>query len=74
MLKAFNRQSRLVQVLLLLVPVVNWITEIVVRTSALLEERNFKTILGFILGLFLGFGFGWLDLVWVLLFNKLFLT
>ena len=27
----FNRQSRIVQILLLLIPVVNWIVEIIVR-------------------------------------------
>lgn len=36
----FNKQSRLVQVLLLLIPVVNWITEIVVRWSTFLKKAE----------------------------------
>ncbi len=69
--KAFKKQPRLIQILLLLIPVVNWVTEILVRTSALIHQRNLKTVIGFVLGLFLGFAFGWVDLIWCLLFKHL---
>ena len=69
----FNRQSRLVQILLLLIPVVNWIVEIIVRWSTFLKNGGvFRLIICLVVtigGLFVG----WLDCIWVLLFKKLFL-
>jgi hypothetical protein len=73
MAKAFQKLPRLVQFLLLLIPGVNWITEIVVRVSAVLEKADGRNILGLILAIFVGFVFGWVDLVWVLLFKHLIL-
>ena len=67
----FNQQSRLVQLLLLLIPGVNWVTEIVVRWSTFFK---FGGLLRFIVCLAVTFGgliVGWVDLVWVLLFGKL---
>jgi uncharacterized membrane protein len=69
----FNKQSRLIQILLLLIPVVSWITEIFVRVTAVLEKPTLGNILGVIFGLIIPV-FGWLDLVWVLLFNHLILA
>ena len=66
----FNKQSRLVQILLLLIPGVNWITEIVVRVTSVIEKPTLHNILGVIFGIIIPV-FGWLDLVWVLLFNHL---
>ena len=37
-MKWFNSQSRLVQIILLLIPGVNWIVEIIVRWSAFLHK------------------------------------
>ncbi len=68
----FNKQSRLVQIILLLIPFVNWIVELYVRITAVLEKTTTENILGLILSLF-GFIFGWVDLIWILLFNHLFL-
>lgn len=68
--KWFEKQSRLVQIILLLIPIVNWIVEILVRLSALLSKPNLVNILGFIFGLIIPV-FGWLDLVWCLLFKHL---
>jgi hypothetical protein len=73
MAKAFQKLPRLVQFLLLLIPGVNWITEIVVRVSAVLEKADGRNILGLILAIFVGFVFGWVDLIWVLLFKHLIL-
>ena len=72
--KWFNKQSRLVQILLLLIPVVNWVTEIGVRWSVALRTKNLVHVLIAVLVTFVGLGFGWLDLVWVLLFNHLILA
>ncbi len=67
----FNRQSRLVQILLMLIPVVNWITEILVRWSAFLKTRSLITLVVAILVTFFGLAFGWIDLIWILLFKHL---
>ncbi|MBQ1879610.1 MAG: hypothetical protein VZR76_00935 [Candidatus Enteromonas sp.] len=72
-MKWFNSQSRLVQLILLLIPVVNWIVEIFVRVTAVLEKPNLGNILGLIFGIIIPI-FGWIDLVWVLLFNHLLLA
>lgn len=71
-MKWFNHQSRLIQIILLLIPGVNWITEIIVRVSAVLQKPTAENILGVIFGIIIPV-FGWLDLVWVLLFNHLLL-
>ena len=68
--KKFQQLPRLVQFLLLLIPVVNWITEIIVRVSALIHKTDLRNVLGFIFGLIIPI-FGWLDLIWVLLFKHL---
>lgn len=72
-MKWFNSQSRLIQLILLIIPVVNWVVEIVVRVTAVVEKPNLGNLLGLIFGLIIPV-FGWLDLVWVLLFNHLILA
>ena len=68
----FNKQSRLVQLLLLLIPVVNWITEIVVRWSTWSKKGGLlRLIICILVTIPSGIVFGWVDLVWVLLFKKL---
>lgn len=68
----FNKQSRLIQIILLLIPGVNWITEIVVRVTGVIEKPTLGNILGVIFGIIIPV-FGWLDLIWVLLFKHLIL-
>ena len=68
----FNRQSRLVQVLLLLIPVVNWITEIVVRWSTFFKKGGIIRLIVCIVVTFLGIIVGWIDLIWVLITKHLF--
>jgi hypothetical protein len=70
-MKWFNKQSRLVQIILLLIPFVNWITEIIVRVTAVAEKPTGKNILGLIFGIFIPVLAGWIDLIWVILFNHL---
>lgn len=69
----FNKQSRLVQILLLLIPVVNWITELVVRWSTWMKKGGLLRLVVCIVVTIFGVFVGWVDLVWVLLFKKLFL-
>lgn len=69
--KWFNKQSRLVQLILLLIPGVSWIVELLVRWSVALRKKDLFHILIAVLftvgGLFLGL----LDFIWVLLFKHL---
>ncbi len=69
----FNRQSRIVQLLLLLIPVVNWFVEIIVRWSTFLKKGGLIRLIVCILVTIFGIIFGWIDLIWVLLFKKLLL-
>ena len=69
----FNKQSRLVQLLLLLIPGVNWVTELVVRWSTWLKKPTpIRLVVCLIVTVF-GMPFAWVDLVWVLLFKQLIL-
>ena len=70
-MKWFNKQSRLVQIILLLIPGVNWITEVIVRVSGVIQKPTLENILGVILAFVFGFLLGWVDLIWVLIFNHL---
>lgn len=71
-MKWFNSLPRLVQFILLLIPVVNWIVEIVVRVTAVIEKTTTTNILGLVLAILpTGNILGWIDLVWVLLYNHL---
>lgn len=71
MKKWFNSCGRLVQLILLLIPFVGWIVEILVRGSDFLEDKKLSSLLLFIIFLFGGLIFAYVDLVWVLLFNHL---
>ena len=70
----FSKQSKLVQVLLLIIPGVNWITEIVVRWSTFLKKGGLvRLVVCILVTIPSGIAIAWLDVIWVLLFNKLFL-
>ena len=69
----FNRQSRLVQIILLLIPVVNWVVEIIVRWSTFLKKGGAVRLVICIVVTIFGVFVGWLDCIWVLLVKKLFL-
>ncbi len=71
MAKAFQKLPRIVQFLLLLIPGVNWVTEIIIRVSAVIERSSLRNIIGLIIAIVVGFAFGWVDLIWVLLFKHL---
>ena len=70
----FHKQNKLIQVLLLLIPFVNYITEILVRWSAFLKKGGLlRLIVCIIVTIPTGIIIGWLDAIWTLLFNKLIL-
>lgn len=68
----FHKQSKLVQVLLLIVPFVNYIVEILVRWSSFFKKGGLlRLIVCIIVTIPSGIIIGWLDALWTLLFNKL---
>ena len=69
----FHKQNKLVQVLLLIIPVVNWIVEILVRWSAFIKKGGFVRFLVCVIVTILGVVIGWLDAIWTLITNKLIL-
>lgn len=70
--KWFHKQSKLLQVLLLLIPFVNYITEILVRWSKFFDKGGaLRLVICIIVTIPTGIIIGWLDAIWTLLFNKL---
>ena len=74
MKKWFNSLPRLVQIILLLIPGVNWIIELLIRWSKFLESKDAVSLIVAILVTVFGVVFGWLDLIWCLLFKHLILA
>lgn len=71
MAKWFYKQGLLVQLLLLLIPVVNWVVEIGVRFSAYFSRKSLLTLVFAIITIPAGMIFGWVDLIWLLLTGHL---
>ncbi|MGN0817647.1 MAG: hypothetical protein ACI4L9_01640 [Candidatus Coproplasma sp.] len=71
--KWFNKQDRLVQVILMVLPVVGWIVECLVRASILLRTKSALHLIVFLLFLFVGWS--WIivviDLVYLILKGRL---
>ncbi|MBE5730381.1 MAG: hypothetical protein E7350_00325 [Clostridiales bacterium] len=72
--KSFNNLPRLVQILLLLIPGVNWITELAVRISAAFHGKALAQIIMLIICIPFGAIMGWLDLFSVIFRGKFILT
>ncbi len=71
----FNKQSRLIQIILLLIPFVNWVIELVLRWSDFLESKGnvIKLVMAILATVSFGI-LGWVDLVWCLLFKHMLLA
>ena len=67
----FNSLPRIVQLILLIIPVCNWFFEITVRWSNFIEKKSLFSLIIALVVTFTGFAFGWVDFVWVLLFKHL---
>ena len=67
----FNKLPRLVQILLLLIPGVNWVVEIIVRWGTFIKKGGVLRLVICIIVTFLGIVVGWIDMIWCLLFKKL---
>lgn len=71
----FKSLPRLVQILLLLIPVVNWFTEVLVRGSAALHGKAGLQIIVLIFAILpTGVLLGWIDVFSCLFCKKLILT
>lgn len=74
-LKGFNSLPRLVQIILLLIPGVNWFTEIIVRASAAMHGKAGLQIIVLIFAILpTGVLLGWIDLFSCLIQKRLILT
>ena len=75
-LSGFNKLPRLIQIILLLIPGVNWITEVIVRVSAALHGKAGKQIIVLILAIIpvTGVLLDWIDLFSCLIQKRLILT
>ena len=69
--RSFERLPRLFQIILLLIPGVNWITEVLVRWSHALKKNDpIKLVIAIVVTVF-GVVVGWVDVVWCLLFKHM---
>lgn len=74
MKKWFDSQSKLVKVLLLVIPFVNWICEMILRWEKAINSKDVVDILVAVLATVgLGNILGWIDAVCIVLSDKLFL-
>ena len=72
--KTFESLPRLLQIILLFIPVVNWVVEVLVRWSHALRKDNLlKYVIAIVVTIPSGIIIGWLDAIWCLLFGHLFL-
>ena len=71
MAKWFNSTPRLLQFILLLIPGVNWVIEVLVRWDNAINRKSvFRLLLALFVTLF-GVVWGWIDLIWCLLFHHM---
>lgn len=71
MKKWFNSCPRLVQFILLLIPVVNWFVEVLVRGDEFIHTHGLIDLIMLILAVISVGILGWIDLIWTLLFKHL---
>lgn len=70
MYKSFLKLPLLLQVILLLIPGINWITDIIIRGSEFLKKPSLQTLIMLVIAIISLSILGWVDLVWYLLFGK----
>ena len=68
----FHKQSKILQVLLLIIPFINWIVELLLRLSSWLKKGGvLRLIVCILVTIPSGIIIGWLDAIWTVLTNKL---
>ena len=69
--KWFEKLPRIVQIIFLLIPGLNWIIEVLVRWDHASKKKSlFKYLIALIVTIF-GLVFGWVDVIWCLLFKRM---
>ncbi|MCQ2787001.1 MAG: hypothetical protein MJ199_01210 [Bacilli bacterium] len=74
MFESFNKQSKLVKILLLLIPFVNWVTELVTRWDLYIQKKDTPRLIVALIVTFLGLPIGFIDCIAILLTNKMILV
>ncbi|MCQ2429859.1 MAG: hypothetical protein MJ192_05985 [Clostridia bacterium] len=67
----FNGLPRILQIILLLIPVTGWIVELLVRWSSFIQSKSIITLIFAIGVTIFGWGFCIIDAIWCLLFKHL---
>ena len=72
----FNKQDTLIKVILLILPLVGWVVECLVRLSVALRTKSVVNIVVFVVFLVIGWGWflGLLDLIYMIVTGHLFLA
>lgn len=65
----YNKQDRLIKIILLVIPFVGWVVEVLIRISAFLKKQTVLNLAGLILFGVFGSVITYADLVWILLTN-----
>ena len=72
MYKWFHEQNKILQVILLLIPGVNYVMEILIRWSKFIDKGGvLRLVICILVTIPSGIIIGWLDAIWVILFNNL---
>ena len=71
--KWFEEQSLLIKVILLILPIVGWVVEILVRLSAFLRKNSTVNLVGLIIGIIGNWIWSIIDLIVLLVTGRLFL-
>ena len=69
--KWFYKQNFLIQLIVLLIPVLNWVVELCVRWTAYFKRGGLLQLILAIVTIPFGLVFGWVDIVWLLLTRHL---
>ena len=71
--KWFEEQSLLIKVILLIIPVVGWVVEVLVRISAFIRKNSTVNLVGIIIAIIGNWIWSVIDLVVLIVTGKLFL-
>lgn len=73
MAKWFYSQNRLLQIIVLIIPIVGWIVELCIRWSSFLESKSLWNLIWALIFTFIGWGWflNVLDIIWLVLSGHL---
>ena len=71
--KWFDGQSRLIKIILLVLPIVGWVVEVLVRISAFIRKNSTVNLVGMIIAIIGNWIFSVIDLIVLIVTGHLFL-